>query len=286
MSPVRVGFTAVGRAVEWFRSRVEGVDGRPPVDVTPDGSPMWEVFRAGLTVEECPWLTSEQIATIYAQIDPDERPQRLLGAWEGPTSDRIFTGMAAARVLPELPEGRWSVMVSADHGEVAGREWVVVLLFNGPKVIIAAEYVNATATTPEQDARGIAAALARLGCPIPRVDRWIGDVNTSGKRGAGARVNDDLAAALSNLCGAPGLVRFEKPNKSSGSVEYGTRLVNYALHRGDLSVLDDCRRTAGALWHHREDGDDHTHAVDAIRYGVVALLSRRAEYAAIDWRVA
>lgn len=283
MAPVRVGFTAIGRPAAWFRERVEGIDGKPPGDVNADGSPMWDVYRAGLTREECPWLTDEQIETIYAQIDPDERPQRLHGAWEGPTSDRLLSGMSSAAVVDEAPHGgRWSVTVAADHGELAGHEWVVVLLSQGSSVVVAAEYVNATATTPEDDARGIEAMLKSIGCPIARVDRWIGDTNSTGKRGAGRKVNDDLGAALAVLGRCP--VRFAKPDKSSGSVDYGTRLLNVALHRGHLSVLSTCRKTIAAMWHHREDGDDHTHAIDTLRYGVVSLLAKHAEYASLDWR--
>lgn len=286
MSPVRVGFTAVGRPADWFRERVEGLDGRPPGDVNADGSPMWAVFRAGLTKTECPWLSEEQIETIYAQVDPDERPQRLEGAWEGPTSDRFFACMTSACVVDRVPEGAYTkVIVPVDHGEGAGHQFALTLLWDGSRIVIGDEYVNDRATTPEQDAPGIVAMLARLDMHPAMVDEWVGDSNSSGKSGAGHRVNDDLARAIGTLVGAPSLVRFRVPNKAPGSVNYGRRLLNYALGRGDLLVCARAARMVRALWHHREDGDEYTHAVDALRYGAVDLLRHRPEYQGIVWRV-
>ena len=156
---------------------------------------------------------------------------------------------------------------------------------DGRRVVIADEYVNDRATTPEQDAPGIVAMLARNRAHPANVDEWVGDVNSSGKSGAGRRVNDDLGRAIGTLVEAPSLVRFRTPNKAAGSVDYGRRLLNYALGRGDLLVCERAVRATRALWHHREDGDEYTHAVDALRYGAVDLLRSRAEYAAIQWRV-
>lgn len=287
MAPVRVGFTAVGRPADWFRKRVAGLEGKPPDDVDPrTGKPLWEVFNCGLSLEECPWMTKEQIELIYAQVDPAEADQRIHGKWEGPTPDRLMNGMASSVVIADIPEGKWTVTVTCDHGELAGHEHASVILDDGTRAVIAAEYVNDSATTPEEDALGIRDMLASIGCPIARVDRWIGDVNSSGKRGAGRKVNDDLADALSTLAGAPGLVRFTKPDKTAGSVEYGRRIVNYALRRGELFVLDGCPRVIAALWHHRKDGDQYTHAIDMLRYGLMPVFRRLPAYSALNWKVA
>lgn len=288
MAPVRVGFTAVGRPAGWFRRRVQGDpdSGSPPEDVHPDtGAPLWAVYNCGLTKTECPWLSEDQIALIYAQTPEEERPQRLHGAWEGPTADRLFTGMTGDRELPMPPEGKWRVRVTMDHGEGAGHEHVVLLYHDATRVVAVDEYVNTRASAIEEDAQGIVAMLARNGLHPAAVDSWMGDVNSSGKANAGSSVNADLARAISALVQAPGLVTIRKPDKRPGSVEYGTRLLNYALHRGDLSVCKTARTTARALWHHAEDGDEYTHAVDALRYGAVDLLRHRPEYQGIVWRV-
>lgn len=288
MAPVRVGFTAVGRPAAWFRRRVQGDPdtGAPPDDVHPDtGEALWSVYNCGLTVEECPWMDEEQVALIYATTPADQAPQRLHGAWEGPTSERVFTGMAPARELEQVPEGRWRVRVAMDHGEGAGHQHVGLLLYDDRRVIVADEYVNLKASAIEEDARGIVAMLARNGMHPAAVDSWVGDVNSSGKANAGSSVNADMARAIGALVGAPSLVRIGKPDKRPGSVEYGTRLLNYALHRGDLDVVKVARTTARALWHHAEDGDEYTHAVDMLRYGAVDLLRHRPEYSGIAWRV-
>lgn len=285
-APMWVTLTPISRPVQWFRERVEGVDGRPPDDVEPDGTPTWRQWVPALSKVECPWMTDARIETIRNETDPDERPQRLEGAWEGPTSDRFFACMSGAAVVPQVPEGSYSrVIVPIDHGEGAGHEFALLLLWDGRRVVIADEYVNDRATTPEQDAPGIVAMLARNRAHPANVDEWVGDVNSSGKSGAGRRVNDDLGRAIGTLVEAPSLVRFRTPNKAAGSVDYGRRLLNYALGRGDLLVCERAVRATRALWHHREDGDEYTHAVDALRYGAVDLLRSRAEYAAIQWRV-
>jgi hypothetical protein len=288
MAPVRVGFTAVGRPASWFRLRVEGDpdSGAPPADVDPvSGAPMWEVHKVGLSVAECPWLTSEQVALIYAQTPADEAPQRLRGEWEGPTSARVFSGMRADLVVLDPPPASYRLTVAMDHGELAGHEVVYLLYSDDRRVYVVDEYVNLTATTPEADALGIVAMLARNRAHPANVDKWVGDVNSAGKHGAGRSINDDLGRAIGAAVGAPSLVRIDKPDKRPGSVEYGTRLLNFALHRGDLVVCERARSAVRALWHHAEDGDDYTHGVDTLRYGAVEILRRRPEYAAIHWRV-
>jgi len=296
MSPVRVGFTAVGRPADWFRARVEGIDGAPPEDAHPEtGEALWEVFNCGLTKEECPWMTDEQIALIYGQVDPAEAPQRLHGAWEGPTPGRRFNGMSPECVIPALPPGEWTVTVTMDHGEGGGKQWVNLLYSRvlppkkrgGDKVaqvVVVDEYVNPHATTPAQDAEGIEAMLSRNGLSILHVDRWFGDINSSGKSSAGASVNAEFESAFARRLGIgpdmPSPVSISKPAKSAGSVDFGERLLNYALLRRELLFVEASTvRTQRIFWHYTKGDQSTKHGVDTVRYGALDELRNAPAYA-------
>lgn len=290
LAPVRVGFTAIGRPADWFRRRVAGMDGKPAEDCDPKtGEPLWAVFNCGLSLEECPWMTQEQVDLIYAQTDPAERDQRLHGAWEGPTPGRRFTGMSAECIVSEVPAASYVVTVTMDHGEGVGRQFALEV-FEDPdtgKVYIVDEYVNEEPTTTEADADGIAAMLSRSGVGLASVDHWWGDVNSAGKQGAGRSVNELMARSLSLAMGVPRhrvdagavSVRIRKPAKPPGSVELGERLLNLALLRGDLMVHERCKRFIRCLWSYRGGNtDENKHGIDAARYGVIPILSRRPTY--------
>lgn len=290
LAPVRMGFTAIGRPAGWLRARISGDPntGAPPTDADNKGQALWTVFNCGLNTTECPWLSEETVEQIYAQTPTEEQPQRLHGAWEGPTSERLFTGMAPSRVLEHVPEGKgWTVTVAMDHGEKAGREHALLLYSNEQDVIIVDEYVNGKASNVEQDALGILSMLHRNKVHVSNVDRWIGDVNSAGKQSAGQSVNQAIAEAISKLAGAKSgaLVQIRKPDKRPGSVEFGTRLMNYALHRGELYVCQAAKSTQRCLWHHKGEGDEFEHGIDALRYGAVDLLRHREAYSGIVWRV-
>ena len=278
--PGWVTLTPVGRPVEWFRERVEGLDGRPAGDVMPDGSPMWAQFVPELSVVECWWMTDDQIEEITATTDPDEAPQRLRGEWEGPTSDRRLNGMSAERIIEHVPDGEWTVTVTMDHGEGVGREHAVLLYHDATRFVVVDEYHNPHATTPEEDAQGVAAMLLRNGLSLLHVDRWRGDVNSAGKLGAGASVNDEMERAFAKMLGTERCpFRIEKAAKGAGSVAYGERLLNYALHRGDLSMCERARVTVRCAWHYRGPKDeDRKHAIDALRYGLADVLAARPDY--------
>jgi hypothetical protein len=69
---------------------------------------------------------------------------------------------------------------------------------------------------------------------------------------------------------------WRTPSKGAGSVEHGARLLNIALAQGELYC---CKRAAGtlrALWSYSgPDDDEGSHAIDALRYGAVPILTDR-----------
>jgi hypothetical protein len=168
-----------------------------------------------------------------------------------------------------------------DHGEGVGHQHAV-LLYDDPSgsCYVVDEYTNDSATTPAADVARILAMLARHGLTPLHVDRWYGDVNSAGKLAEGASVNAEMERAFAAALGVRECPwRVEKPSKGAGSVAYGERLLNYALHRGDLALCERARRTVRAFWSYRGgDSDPGKHAVDAVRYGLRDVLEARPGY--------
>jgi len=268
--PVWVTFTPIGRDPAWFRRRVEGdlATGEPPEE-------RWTQFVAPLSQAECPWRTPEQVAEMVAKTDPFERAQRIRAEWEGPTEDRRFTALRADSVTTEdLGVDAWATW-GIDHGEVAGREFGVLLRWDQKSVVVSDEYVNPVATKPAQDAQGIVAAMQRRGVPLPRVRRWLGDANSAGKGNVGESVNAMLGRAISSCLGAgPTSVAVVVPRKEAGSVELGEQIINIALDSGELRIHERCVHLLRCLRHYQALGprDPEKHGIDALRYALVDVL--------------
>lgn len=271
--PLWVTMTPIGRDPRWFRRRVEGdADTGAPAE-----EPGWTQYVPALSLEECPWLDADDLEERRRKTDPYEAAQRLRGEWDGPTADRRLTAMSSEAVLDAMPTGDWRVVVTMDHGEGAGHEHVLLVLWDSERVVIADEYVNATPTNADEDAAGILAMLARNRVSWHQVDRWVGDVNSAGKLGPGSSVNDALRAAITRRVGVPvaGWPSIATAAKGPGSVERGERLLNLALASGELRIHRRAARTIRAMWSYTGGDSDSTHAIDAMRYGVAPILTDR-----------
>lgn len=277
--PLWVTMTPIGREVGWFRKRVEGdaETGEPPLEA-------WTQFVPSLSVAECPWLTPDLIAERIAKTDPYEAPQRLRGEWDGPTGGRRFTAFDGARVINDdqlremFAASNPYVTMSGDHGEGVGRELWGMILHDQRRIVLADEYVNDHPTRPAEDVSGLMAMLARRRASVANVDRWVADVNSSGKANAGHSVNEDFEAAFALNLGLQSCpFRIEKPSKGAGSVEYGERLLNIAFSAGELFIHERCKRTLKALWGYVDERttSDLKHPIDMLRYGVQPTLLDR-----------
>ena len=230
--PLWLTTTPIGRDPAWLRERVEGTADAPPDED-------WAQFVAPLSVEECPWLHPWQVAERIAKTDPYERPQRIYAEWEGPTEGRRFISyddgsrVSMARAL-ELLGSSWRAVVTADHGEGIGREHWLVIAESPSASVVLGEWVNDAMTIPVEDAPAILAMLARVGVPLARVARWVGDVNSAGKADVGKSVNrlyEEAFAAALTARSCPW--RIESARKGAGSVEEGERAVNLAALERD-----------------------------------------------------
>jgi hypothetical protein len=273
-----------------------------------------EDFQFSLTPENCPHLTAEQIAEQIRDVLPSERPQRIHGHWEGITPDRLLDQFSdewapAGNLLPEdwWPKTSVSIAFTWDHGEGGGKEHGVLWAYwrarhpDGSARVRAAvldEYRATKGTTIAEDACGALDTLARAGVPLERVDVWLGDVNSAGKGGTrvGASVNDLLAEAIrAEEAKRRGVdvdqvesVRFETAEKGPGSVDFGTRLVNVACGNRDLFFKANAKRTVYSVkhWKGTDAGEDGKlkHAMDAVRYGAVAIFGSVERYSRLRIR--
>jgi hypothetical protein len=243
-----------------------------------------------LSVETCPWKTPQQIAEQLEilRASPWDYAQRADGAWEGVTAGRRFIGFTDENVTRKGPQPGMQVKsaLGIDHGEVAGHQHALCAIWKGNQLWILDEYTNLTATTPEEDAAGIAAMLKRNGIPLKSVDYAVGDTNTAGKSSYGGwRINEALEAAFADRVGRRSPPwRIVYPDKSAGSVDWGQRCINYACSRGDLRIHPRCTALITTLrnWKGKSTGDSDdarlAHAADALRYLCVGTLGATPTY--------
>ena len=261
--------TPIGRPVGWLKDKVD------------EGQ--LKDHRFSVTPENCPWYTSEQIEDIEKVYLPFEVPQRLHGAWAGYMAERLFKGFSENMVREEVPIGNCKIGIGLDHGTDAGSQ-VAILVAIGrdsehPKVWVLDENVCDSTTTPEEDARQIIRMLQRNGMTLEHVDRWIGDRAHGGKSWGGAKSNRMLMSAFERELGI-GVDRLPfkiyTVRKGRGSVWHGCRVVHASMLRGDFVVRPRCKQLIESMqnWQGRSNSE-HKHAIDALRYGAVSLMTKR-----------
>ena len=286
-APVIMGFTPIDQrgssvldSLGWLRGLVEASDSQ------------WSQTVIRLTPEEVPHRSAEDIAAQVADVPPWERPQRVDGAWEGVSIDRLFEGFVDQHVREggcvvgagDLPEHEVHVGIALDHGESPGNEVCLLYLYwrdegdRRQRVMVLDEYVSKGRTTVAMDAQAVADMLQRYGLGVLHVDRAHGDVNTMGKSQL-STVNEALAEAFADLERVPreqAPITILRPRKGPGSVMYGCRVLNHAFLQGRLVVHERCGVLIHALrnWQGGKSGvdGDLSHTIDALRYGCVELL--------------
>ena len=263
-------FTPLGREVTWLRKIIEAERSE------------WKEYVVKMSAENCPWYTPEQIEKWIAEVRdtmPDAYEQTINGAWEGITTDRIFTGYdSTSHFTPEtvIPRAaKWGVGV--DHGEGAGKQVAILMAWTGQgkdaRVWFVDETVSKGVTSPEQDARAIRAMLQRNGLDVADVYRWKGDINTAGKGQAGRSCNEMLAECLAAEAGYKRFPReFESADKGADSVRNGERLLNAAFLQDRAWVnAAKCPTLSRSLAHYF-DQEDLKHPLDGARYISVPVL--------------
>lgn len=262
--------TPVGRPVDWLIDEIE--EGR------------LSGHRFDLSTENCPHLGQDQIDAIGHKYLPHERPQRMHGHWHGESPDRFFEAFSDRAVNTEMPRGEVKIALGIDHGEGVGKEAAILMAYmegseGFPRIWVLDEYRNTKRTDPDEDAFGILQMLRRNEINPEEVDLAVGDINTTGKGGGGIKVNDALSEAIRRQTKtkfAPIVIRSAR--KGRGSIMYGSRLINYAFRRGDLTIHPRCKSLIYSLQHWKGKDDELKHPLDALRYATTSILGTQKGY--------
>lgn len=271
--------TPVGAPVGWLRKLVE------------DG--IISDHQAALTVENMtpiggrPMLTQAQIERMSRNYLPIDRAQRMEGAWEGSTADRVFTAfgdsMISSLPLPakERDEDPYRIAIGIDHGSDAGSQVAVLVAVDKssahPSVYVLDEYI-AGAAKPEAHARAILAMLNRNGMTHHNVDKFVGDRAYGGKRSGGKMSNMLLGRGFEIALGMPhGRLPFRIKTawKPRYSVYSGCQQLHEIMERDNFLVHPRCKQLIRSLMHWTFRDDEHKHSLDALRYSALTLIDDR-----------
>lgn len=273
--------TAVGRPVKWLRQIVEA-----------DDSP-WNQHVVAFSREAAPWYSRKQVDDWLKEMtaSPWQYAQRIQGAWEGVTDDRCLSAFSDSSVLPLSVGTRsgWepgrqvhSALV-VDHGEKAGHSawllfaWQVVRrTVSGPvlRIRILDEWTNPKRMSDRTEARAVADRVRANGLELGDLDFAVGDINSAGKSAGGRSLNESyelIFAEMMGRAGAPTL-QFRPAIKGTDSINAGLIRCNQLLDSGALTVSEQCQQLVEAASHWAGKDDDLKHIIDALRYGVTAIL--------------
>ena len=278
-SQVILTLTPVGRPVGWLKDMVNA-----------DNSP-WKETHAVFNRQNAPWYSEAQVEEWMETMraSPWDWAQRVEGAWEGLEVERMFSGWTDASIVDVQPSGSLKVGVFFDHGESVGHETALLLAWKETKkrtqIWCIDTYVNDAHTSPEEDAHAVLEMLALNGIRPHKVDLAVGDINSAGKGYAGWSINQVIEQAMAEELGRRTTpFRIQVPDKTPGTVEWGLRCINVALKRGDLKVHSRCKPVIETLsgWRGSKKQDEDgklSHVADALRYGVMAILTGDEAYA-------
>jgi hypothetical protein len=231
------------------------------------------------------------IESIQRQITTykgtEEEAQRLKGAWEGIAGGRRFTGFNPLKHIfgpSRLSQVEYNqIRIGYDWGETPGSQVGYIVGIIGKKTPysydVLREIVGNPKSTPAQDAAQLLRVLTEMGLPLELLSRYAnedpfiqirGDINSSGKAGAGASVNSAFAEQLTLQSNHD--VQVLTPNKRPGSVRAGELALNVAALEDRLMVADGCGLLRESLEGYTGAEHDLKHPIDAVRYGVSDLL--------------
>lgn len=281
--PVFMGFTPVSRPVGWLRVRVEGdaETGEAPKEE-------WKQFRPSLTEADCTTIGGTVIrsqASIDRQMagyDAWEIAQRVYGEWEGIAVERALRGFSEGCVVSDHdlptefdPESGDELRIGMDHGEGTGKQLVYLLLCTRRKVWVLDEWAGAKSAGPREVATAIRDALARRSLTVYHLAKMIGDINSAGFLGGGAKYNAFIERELCDLLKMAELpLSVTVPNKGRGSVSAGEVAMSHAMREGRFFVSERCKRFIASARAYTGREQDLKDPIDAVRYGCSDWLLR------------
>jgi phage terminase large subunit-like protein len=288
-----ITLTPINGPVDWLREMCENgqiVDHHyrlEPQNLIPVGC------SQPLRLEDGTAMDAEWCEKIRAETMDAEEGVVVDGEWEIRVEGRIFTAFDKTKhVVTRPPRGKFKLCLGMDHGDGANFSEAAYLvavddLGATQKVHVLDEYVSEQSTTPDMDADGIVAMLARNGVVWEDLDMVYGDRSYGGRfRGLSKKSNSDLVRSIAKIVGVPynklrPFVNTVKRGEGHGrgSVDQGLRYLHHNMVRpGHFSVSPRCSRLIESLdkWDGRDD--QWKHAIDALRYALdyyIFLRKRR-----------
>lgn len=307
---ISIVMTPIGAPVEWIKDLVdkgvlEDINTRlTPEALRPLGARIPRRLPDG-TLCDAAW-----IAKITDETPSHEVDVRIHGGWEIRSTERYFSGFrstgADSHVHDRIPTGNVDLFLGIDHGSKPGKQ-IALLIAHWTQtplgededpydaIYVLDEYVDETGGgTPDKDARGILAMLARNHLKWSELDQVFGDrVHLKGR--GEQKSNRDLQVAI---CRARKVasdaiypaIRTVKRGEGhgKGSLTVGSRwLFTQMIRPGGFGVHPRCTRLIGALDRYTMADDDWKDPVDALRYGcddLIFKVQRRGPAAAVHVR--
>ncbi len=296
---VSLSLTPIGADLTWLREMVEAgkfedihaplsVEQFTPVGATrprrlPDGTPM-----------DQEWLDNEIAMTLPHQV-----AVRILGGWECSITGRLFSAFKSSglgsHVHENVPRTECRLVLGIDHGTLAvgeteSKQIAVLMLVdesrhkkkvdNHSRIYVLDEFSPEEDSTPEQDARGILAMLARHQIEWSELDEVWGD--RTYERGAIRKSNADLHKYLARELGIhrdklkPIIKTVKKgAGRGAGSVDLGVRYMHAQMVRASgFAVHPRCKRVIGAIdrWDYRFSDCENKDPIDGVRYGLQSFI--------------
>ena len=260
-APIFMGFTPIGRPVEYLRDIVEGnpETGQPALED-------WDVHRIKLSHENCPHRSLASIERQIRGYGPWEYKQRVEGAWEGITTER-WIAFSEENVFSEIPENVTELGLGWDHGERPGNSVCYLVGWDGDRLWVLDEYVSTERNTPAAEAKIVAQMIRAWGIDLHQIEVAYGDSNSAGRLGLGFSVNELLERGFATVAGTKRPpFRIGVPYKGAGSIKARARILSNACIDGRFRVNQTCTKLISSLRHWRGENSDYKHPYDAVSY--------------------
>jgi hypothetical protein len=280
---IGITMTPVGQDVEYLRKLVE--------------AGQVSCHKAPLTVEQTtpmycdPILTQTQIDRITSNYLPIDREARINGDWNvGIPEGRIFDCFTEDMITTDpAPMGNYEFAIGIDHGSTPNSQVAILAAIemtdpNLPTVYILDEYISGQAP-PEAHARAII-TMCRRNNIEPGNCKWTGDNIHYGSSGnTGKMSNSLLMRAFENVLHFPNgnlPWRIRTIRKPRHSVYYGSAMIHSVMARKQFFISPNCERLILSIqrWTMKKNQsarskDEWGHAIDAMRYCLTPILSRK-----------
>jgi hypothetical protein len=276
-------FTAVGRPVKWLKEIV----------LSPDSG--WTVFQVALSPENVPWMSRKAVKARIkaAALTPWQFAQRILGAWDGVSDDRQLGAWSDKLLVPLSVGARqgWPrpghpvrVVLAVDHGEGVGHSawlligWQVVSRSaHGARLYIRilGEWSNKKRMSAQAEAEAVTGMILDAGVRMRDIGWAVGDINSAGKSSGAKSLNAVYEQVFAKIMKKPAdrpPIAFRSARKGADSIEYGVTVLNQLFDADDLWISESCVELAEGCSHWQGKDDDLKHRIDALRYGVTAIL--------------